>query len=240
MFQIQSTSPRKAASALTVLAAIGASGMVAQVAAAAELEPSQGARGRNTQFIGTGFPENWQDWLALENVTNMAEGPGYATWPINFGAGTITSALYRIDKNGESFSYGIPAGANLDFQLILEPWSPTTPDSSNTGPDVGNNTATDLDPGPVTRVSVIAPVGDFDADITPLLQTWQSDPGAYFGVRMFVTSGAERGGVWAPNETDDAPGITANLILEQAPVPEPASAAIVGLASAALVMWRRR
>jgi hypothetical protein len=238
MFQISSSPTRRnTASALTVLAAIGASGMVAEVASAAvvELEPTQGARGLNASYLGPGFPTNWVDWLADQDVTNV--GPNqraYATWNIDFGGGTITDAEFRIDKNGASFAYGIPAGATLDFALITEPWSSTTPDSSNTGPSVGTTPVTEF-------VQVTAPADDpFTADITSLIVNWQANPTAYFGVRMFVSAGAERGGMWAPNETGDSTGITANLLLDQTPIPEPTALGAVALGGLALSRRRRR
>jgi hypothetical protein len=234
MFQISSVPARKTASALTVLAAMGASGMVAEVSAATELEPTQGARGLNASYLGPGFPTNWVDWLADRGVTNVSPNQrAYATWNIDFGAGTITDAEFRIDKNGASFAYGIPAGATLDFALITEPWSSATPDSSNSGPSVGSTPGTEF-------VQVVAPLDDpFNADITSLLAHWQTNPTAYFGVRMFVSSGAERGGMWAPNETGDAPGITANLVLDQAVIPEPASFGVMALGSVMLLRRRR-
>jgi len=132
MFQICASPTRKAASALTVLTAMGASGMVAEMSAAAELEPNQGARGMNSSYMGTSTPQNWKDWLTEAGVTyhGGSAGPGFTTWPIDFGAGPITSALYRIDANGASVAYGIPAGATLDFSLITEPWTPAAPDSN--------------------------------------------------------------------------------------------------------------
>ena len=234
MFQIASAPARKTASALTVLAAMGASGMVAEVSSAAELEPTQGARGLNASYLGPGFPTNWVNWLADQGVTNV--GPNqraYATWDIDFGAGLISDAEFRIDKNGASFAYGIPAGATLDFALITEPWSSSTPDSSNTGPSVGTTPGTEF-------LQVIAPTDDpFNADITPLLVHWQSNPTAYFGVRMYVSAGAERGGMWAPNETGDATGITGNLVLDQA-IPEPASLSLLALGGLTALRRRRR
>jgi len=228
MFQIDIAPKRKTASALTVLAAIGASGMVAEVASAdvTELAPVEAARGKNSTFIGTGFPENWVNWLADTGITYHAEGPAFARWNIDFGLGPISSATYRIDANGAGSAYGIPAGAVLDFALVTEPWTAATPDTSNTGPDVGTTLGTDF-------VQVTAPGGDIDVDITPLLTTWQANPGAYYGVRFKVSAGAERGGVQAPNAT----GITADLIVDQI-VPEPASFSV--MAGGGLMLLRRR
>src|SRR5688572_3135305 len=89
MFQLPKAPGRKATSALTVLAAIGASGMAADVASAAvtEVAPTQAARGKNSSYIGSGFPDNWYNWLTEADVTYHAEGPGYALWPIDFTAG---------------------------------------------------------------------------------------------------------------------------------------------------------
>ena len=231
MFQISMSSSRKAASALTVLAAMGASGMVADVASAAPvtLDPTQGARGKNHGFIGSGNPDNWVDWLPENTVTYHGNigGPAFATWGIDFGAGAITSAMYRLDANGTSFAYGIPAGATLEFALITEPWSPSTPDSSSTGPDVGTNLGTDF-------VQTAAAGGDQDVDVTPLLLTWQTNPAAYYGIRFKVTDGAERGGVQAPGAT----GITADLIVDQ--VPEPGSLSVLALGTLAGLRRRRR
>jgi hypothetical protein len=229
MFQIQTSATRKGASALTVLAAMGASGMVAQVAPAAvtDVAPSAGARGKNSSYIGSGFPENWVNWLSDEAITYQAEGPAFATWAIDFGAGTIASAKYRIDANNAGASYGIPPGATLQFALVTEPWSAATPDSSNTGPDVGTTPGTQL-------LEIVSPGGDYDADITPLLLTWQSNPSAYYGVRFEVTSGTPRGGVHSPNDTF----ITAHLLLDQASAPEPASLSMLSLG--ALLGLRRR
>lgn len=238
MFQI-SASPkgRSAASALTVLAAIGASGMSAEVCSAAvvELEPTQGARGTNASYMGTSTPANWRNWLTETGVTyhGGSNGPSFVTWGgVDFGAGEISSAKYRIDANGTSLAYGIPAGATLDFSLITEPWTPAAPDTNQFGPDHGTTLGTDL-------VQVTAPGGDFDADITTLLQTWQDNPTAYYGVRFSVSAGAERGGVYAPNDTQDSTGITANLILDQQLIPEPASLGALTLAGF-LGLRRRR
>ena len=232
MFQISSlpTRPSRAtASALTVLAAIGASGMVAEVSSAAELTPTQAARGTRSSYMGASTPDNWKNWLTETDVTYHlpTNGPGFATWALNFGAGPITSAKYRIDANGASFAYGIPAGATLDFSLVTEPWSPTTPDPNQFGPDHGTTLGVD-------DVQVVAPGDDMDADITPLLLTWQANPTAYYGVRFAVTAGAERDGVQAPGVS----GITANLIVDQA-VPEPASLSLLALGGA-LALRRRR
>lgn len=236
MFQICSSPTRKAASALTVLAAMGASGMVAEMSAtpasAAEIEPSLGARGLSSSYMGSSTPANWHDWLAETGVTyhGGSAGPAFATWPIDFAAGAITAANYRIDANGSSFAYGIPAGATLDFSLITEPWSPGTPDSNQFGPDHGTTLGVD-------DVQIVAPGGDMDADITPLLLTWQANPSAYYGVRFAVTGGAERGGVYAPNDTTDSTGITANLVVQQS-VPEPAALSVLALGG--LLGLRRR
>jgi MYXO-CTERM domain-containing protein len=215
---------------------MGASGMVAELstpAAAAEVEPNQGARGTNSSYMGTANPDHWRNWLTEAGVTYHAVGdggPAFVTWPIDFAAGPVTSALYRIDANGASSAYGIPAGATLDFSLITEPWSPATPDSNQFGPDHGTTLGVD-------RVQVVAPGGDMDADITPLLQAWQASPTAYYGVRFAVTRGADRGGVYAPNDTADSTGITANLIMAQS-TPEPAALSLLSLA--ALLGLRRR
>jgi hypothetical protein len=234
MFQInQSVASRKSASALAVLAAIGASGMVAQVAAAAEieLEPTQAARGTNASYLGTGFPDNWKNWLAETGGTGIGDGQrGYATWSIDFGAGQVSSAKFRLNPINATAAYGVPAGANVNFQLISEPWSSATPDTSNSGPDVGITPGTEF-------VTVVAPGGDFDADITSLLVHWQNNPSAYYGVRVWVE--AERGGVYAPNDTTDGNGTTANLLLEQQAVPEPASVGLLALGSV-MVLRRRR
>ena len=235
MFQICTAPTRKAASALTVLAAIGASGMVAEVASAVVVErsPTEAARGTKSSYMGTAYPDNWVNWLADPGVTYHAKtdvggdnGPGFTRWALNFAAGPITNAKYRIDANGASIAYGIPAGATLDFALVTEPWSTSTPDSSNFGPDVGTTPGVDL-------VQVIAPGGDMDADITPILLTWQNNPSAYYGVRFKVSAGADRGGVQAPGAT----GITGNLLVDQA-IPEPASLSLLSLGG--LLGLRRR
>ena len=250
MFQISLSPTRKTASALTVLAAMGATGMVPQNASATlELEPTEGAWGTNAAYLGTGFPGNWKNWLTQTGVTNIgnngpqAEGGqrAYATWNINFGAGAITSAGFRIDKNGASREYGVPAGATLDFRLITEPWSSATPDSNNLGPDVGSTLGVDF-------IQVTAPAADpFVADVTPLLLTWQANPSAYFGIRVYESAPfppttndpPSRGGVYAPNETVDSTGITANLVLEQA-IPEPTSVSLAAAMGGFLAMRRRR
>jgi hypothetical protein len=46
--------------------------------------------------------------------------------------------------------------------------------------------------------------------------------------------------MWAPNETGDSTGITANLLLDQAPVPEPSSLLSVMAAGGLLCARRRR
>jgi hypothetical protein len=249
MFQISIAPPRKAASALTVLAAMGASGMVSEFASAAiDLEPTDGARGLNASYIGTGNPTNWVNWLAESGVTNVGNnGTGtngaqraYATWNINFGAGPINSAGYRIDKNGASREYGIPAGATLDFALITEPWSSATPDSNNLGPDVGTTLGVDF-------IQVTAPADDpFVADVTPLLLTWQANPSAYYGIRWYESAPLppdefaqpSRGGVWAPSETTSSTGITGNLVLDQV-IPEPSTLSLLAFGGAFGLRRRR-
>ena len=136
MFQI-STSPagRKATSALTVLAAIGASGMVAEVSSAAvvELDPSKAAYGLKSSYMGTGHSYNWLNWNVSQVTYHLpSNGPGFATWPIDFNAGAIANAKYRIDANGSGTAYGIPAGCQLNFSLVTEPWDPATADSNST------------------------------------------------------------------------------------------------------------
>jgi hypothetical protein len=236
MFQI-STAPsgRKAASALTVLAAIGASGMVAEVSSAAvvELEPMKAARGLKSSYMGTSNPENWLNWQVSEVTYHVPpNGPGFATWDIDFNAGAITNAKYRIDANNnpDQQAYGLPAGCTLNFSLVTEPWDPGTPDANQFGPDHGTT------PG-VDSLDVVDTLGnDFDADITPLLLTWQLNPTSYYGVRFAVTGGADRGGVNAPGGA-----VTANLLLTQgtAAVPEP-TCALAALAFGGLCQTQRR
>lgn len=232
MFQI-STAPtgRKAASALTVLAAIGASGMVAEVSSAAvvELEPSKAAYGLKSSYMGAGNPDNWKDWNISQVTYHLpSNGPGFATWGIDFNAGAITNAKYRIDANGASAAYGIPAGCSMNFSLVTEPWDPATPDPNQFGPDHGTTAGVD-------SLDVVDTLGnDFDADITPLLLTWQLNPSSYYGVRFAVTGGADRGGVNAPGGA-----VTANLLLSQGAAPEPASA-LAALAFGGLCQTRRR
>src|SRR4051794_21325660 len=103
MFQI-STLPagRKAASALTVLAAIGASGMVAEVCSAAvvDLDPSKAAYGLKSSYMGAGHSYNWLNWNVNQVTYHFpSNGPGFATWPIDFNAGPIANAKYRIGAN---------------------------------------------------------------------------------------------------------------------------------------------
>ena len=234
MFQI-STSPvgKQAASALTVLAAIGASGMVADVASAAviEMEPTIAAYGLRSSYMGAGNPENWLDWqIAGVTYHKPNYGPGFATWNIDFGAGAIANAKYRLDggNNPDQQAYGLPAGCQMNFSLVTEPWSPAAPDASQFGPDHGTTLGVD-------SLDVVDVAGnDFDADITPLLLTWQLNPSAYYGIRFAVTGGADRGGVNAPGGA-----VTANLILTQVTVPEPAST-FVALAGTGLAITRRR
>lgn len=230
MFQISIAPSRKTASALSVLAAMGASGMVAEVSSAADLNPTQAAFGTRSSYMGVDNSENWKNWLTENALTYHAgtNGPGFTAWPIDFSAGPILSAKYRIDANGTSFAYGIPAGTTLDFALVTEPWSPATPDPNRFGPDYGTTLGTDL-------VQVTAPGDDFDADITPLMLTWQANPTAYYGVRFYVSAGAERGGVQAPGVT----GITGDLILEQA-IPEPASLSLLAFAGLSALGRRPR
>src|SRR5688500_6933800 len=75
MFQVCTSPTRKTASALTVLAAIGASGMVAEVASAdiIELSPTEAARGTKSSYMGNSHPENWVNWLADLGVTYHAK-----------------------------------------------------------------------------------------------------------------------------------------------------------------------
>ena len=230
MFTIGTSSVRSTASALTVLAAIGASGMVAE-GAVIELDPSVAARGKNSSYMTN--PGNWVNWLTESIVTYHAAGPAFTTWAIDFGAGTINSAKYRIDANGSSIAYGIPAGATLDFALITEPWSAATPDPNRFGPDYGTITGG----ASPTLVQVTATAGDQDVNITPILQTWQANPTAYYGVRFFVSAGVTslRGGVVAPGGA-----VTGNLILDQAATPEPASLAVLGVGGALLLRRRPR
>lgn len=230
MFTIGTSSARSTVSALTVLAAIGASGMVAE-GAITELDPTAGARGKNSSYMTT--PGNWINWLTESAVTYHNAGPGFTTWAIDFGAGTINSAKYRIDANGSSVAYGIPAGATLDFALVTEPWSAATPDPNRFGPDYGTITGG----ASPTLVHVTAIAGDQDVDITPILQTWQANPTSYYGVRFFVSAGVTslRGGVVAPGGS-----VTGNLILDQAATPEPASLGVLGLGGVLLMRRQRK
>jgi hypothetical protein len=242
MFQISLRSPsRKTASALTVLAAMGASGLVPEQAQAViELEPTQAARGTNASYLGTGFPANWKNWNTETGNTGIGPNQrGYATWAVDFGAGPINSASVRIEPINHNATYGVPVGATLDLALITEPWTPATPDNSppgnNSGPSVGTTPVTEF-------VQRTAPVDiPFNADVTSLLQHWQSNPSAYFGIRMYFSSASgAQCGVYAPNTPPpDSQGVTANLVLDQT-VPEPSTVSLLALGGAIGLRRRRR
>jgi len=211
---------------------MGASGMAASEAKAAvvELEPTQAARLTNSSY---GYlAADWKDWMAEQGGTGLGTFQrGYAAWAIDFNAGPISSAKFRMNPINASSAYGIPAGANVHFELINEPWTSSTPKPlpDTDGPNVGSTPGTEA-------LTVIAPGGDFDADVTSLLVNWQANPSAYTGIRVYAE--AERGGIYAPNDTVDGTGKTANLVLTQGTVPEPAT--LGALALGGLAMTRRR
>jgi hypothetical protein len=235
MFQISSSPTRRStASALTVLAAIGASGMVAEAEAAVTYEPSMAARTPNSSYAY--LAGNWFDWLAEDNWHAIGGGGSYGpalawvTWNVDFGSGVITDAKFKVEKNNESAAYGIPAGAHLNFHLVTEPWSSATPKPGDPdGPNVGTTPVTEF-------VQVTAPAGPtFEADITSLLLHWQANPTAYYGVRLH--SPDSPGGMVDPNDFDRL-AITAELVVDTLPIPEPASLGL--LAIGGLFGLRRR
>jgi len=243
MFHI-STSPtgRTATSALTILAAIGASGMVAEVASAAvvEYELLDAVRTPNSTYAY--LEGNWHDWSGETNWNGIgwadgvvdppsgSDGPqrAFLNWDIDFDAGTITDARIKIRKNNTSQEYGIPGGAHVEFALITDDWSfaggpKASPDPD--GPDVGPS------------VLVTAPADlYFEADVTSLLQTWQANPTQYHGIRFYSTDSA--GGVHGPMNPDSLQ--TGDLILTTAAIPEPASLGMLALGSGGILLSRRR
>lgn len=220
MFQIHTSPARGAASALTVLAAIGASGMASEATAApVNVETSMAARAKNSSYAY--LASNWENWLSLSNWSNVGvkEGitsRGFVTWDSTalFGNGSITEAKFKIQKNNNSSSYGIPAGAHVEFALITDAWDSLTPKAGDPdGPDVQDATALLLE----------APAdGYYEADITPLLQLWQANPGSYYGIRLYSPDSG--GGVVDQNNTEAGrAGITGDLLLTTVPLPEPGS-----------------
>jgi len=228
MFQVPiSPNRRSTASALTVLAAIGASGMTEQATAAvATHELSMAARAPNSSYAYL----QWQNWLTATNWSPMGDPPdapiarGFLAWNIDFNAGAITDAKIRISKNNNSSAYGLPAGAHLEFGLITDLWTSSTPKPfpDLDGPDIEES----------SKILVAAPSDlVFEVDVTSLLQIWQANPGTYHGIRFW--SPDSTGGVVDPNNTDvGRGGITGDLVLTTTEIPEPALLGLLSLGGA--------
>jgi hypothetical protein len=228
MFQISATpAPKAVVSALTVLAAMGASGMVS--AAPIELDPSMGTFCVNNWGMNTAA--NMKDWLTANTITYHSQGPAFAKWNIDFASNNVASAQYRIDANGNGSSYGIPSGAVLTFSLVTQNWATGVAAAQGTGPLYGTTQGVDF-----LQFTSASSNGDANYDITPLLQTWDANPGSYYGVRFFITGGATRGGVRSP---DQSGSFTGNLVVDMTPIPEPTALALAG-AGRLLAVRRRR
>lgn len=240
MFQI-STSPRAAVSALTVLAAIGTSGMASQVVAATTTyEPTTAARVSNGVNYGN-FASQWDNTLDNDNwLSYGGDSRGFFDWGLNLGTlDNITHADLTFVKISEGVTYGTPDGSHIAVALVTQEWQSTY---LNGGTDA-NNVQTWGATGPSVAnelIFAIDPDNDiFTVDVTPLLEIWQAAPSSYYGLRFYVTDAA--GGIGDPNSLNYAPR-TGELVLttEAAGVPEPATLSVLLAGSAALCLSRRR
>jgi hypothetical protein len=139
-----------------------------------------------------------------------------------------------------SGSYGLGPGRTVNFGLITDTWdgSKDPTDPANNSPGAWNQSGFDgngpnlvgADGNPANLLSYTSTTdgGEFDVDVTSLLQAWAANPTAYHGIGVFSPdTAATHGGIYGAGSSD-FPGVTGQLILDQASLGPPTWNAATG------------
>lgn len=167
-----------------------------------------------------------------------------------FAGEDITSATMRLFVlGGEESGFGAgPSSAypaTIDYRLLQSSWNEATI-TWNNQPGGPYNAATTQPPGAIAGTFVVNTTGAWiDVDITSIVQDWVDDPAGNFGLRLTQATELRDGNGAAvfptfaslENETE---ANRPQLVVQTAAVPEPGSAALLGLSVGVLGSMRRR
>jgi hypothetical protein len=246
-------------------------------AATTEYAPTQSAWTANSNYAYLGGTSHWLNFFSIPLTPTDASnrsisgaggsyGPGRAwfDWSLpglgtSFGVSQATLKLQALGGN-----YGFLPGRTVSFGLVTDTWDSTKPvnDPANNGAGAWNNSGSDgngpnlvnaagsSDPASLPIYNVTTSGGEFDVDVTALMQAWAANPSLYHGIGAYSrdlgpgmgTPGtSDYGGVYTPNPSSpDSLGITGHLILDQAPIPEPTALSLLSLAGTTLLTRRKR
>ncbi|GEM_PF-3114523 len=258
MFQISLSTEKNAASALGILAAIGAAGMASQANASTSItiDPYVPASpDANSPIIKSTNSTYWPNqlwyydsWTSWQSVKSPTPGPGrefigFFSWDYDFSA-----------LSGKTI---------LSATLVLGPIDGTVPGMSSYGYFSGNHitvaaltSAVDLRDGfvgvmhdPYTNsVTEAFPNGGtadgsrsvaMPFDMKGLVDAWQANPSSFHGVEIWSTDVPSIGLVWSPGNSYGPTNGGKLMITYEDSTPEPASLGI-GASLGGFVLLRRR